>query len=368
MSTTKTKDQNELPSRNIILKPSELRNAILASLEVRRPVMIWGPPGIGKSEIVQSIGDELNRRVIDIRLALWEPTDIRGIPYYDSAHKEMRWSPPSEFPKEIGDNSLIFFDELPSAVPSVQAASYQLIHNRKVGEYKLPDGVDVISAGNRENDRGVTYKMPSPLLNRFIHLELKSDFTDWLNDWAIPKKADNSIVSFLSWSKKDLFDFDPKSASKAFATPRSWSFVNDILRSEKAKNSENLLTALIAGCVGEGLAISFMAHRKLTVKLPKVEEILSGKLKKFKYGKDISILYALVTNCCRELKEQIGVKNWQAQVDNFFCFMLENFPQEIIVMGSKMALRNYKLPIDPEKLSCYNDFIEKVEKFIFVQD
>jgi hypothetical protein len=367
MSTTKTKDQNELPSTNIILKPSELRNAILTGLEVRRPMMIWGPPGIGKSEIVQAIGEELNRRVIDIRLALWEPTDIRGIPYYDSAHKEMRWSPPSEFPKEIGDNSIIFFDELPSAVPSVQAASYQLIHNRRVGEYKLPDGVDVISAGNRENDRGVTYKMPTPLLNRFIHLELKVDFNDWL-DWSINKKIDNSIVSFLSWSKKDLFDFDPKSSSKAFATPRSWSFVNDVLQNERAKNSESLLTALIAGCVGEGLAISFMSHRKLTIKLPKVEEILNGKLKKFKYGKDISVLYALTTNCCRELKEQIGTKTWQGQVDNFFCFMLENFPKEIIVMGTKVALRNYRLPIDPEKLSCYNAFMEKVEKFIFVQD
>lgn len=366
MSTTK-KEQNELPSISITLKPSDLRNAILTSLEIRRPIMIWGPPGIGKSEIVQSIGQELKRRVIDIRLALWEPTDIRGIPYYDSEHKEMRWSPPSEFPKEIGDNSIIFFDELPSAVPSVQAASYQLIHNRKVGEYSLPKGVDVICAGNRENDRGVTYKMPTPLLNRFIHLELKVDFNDWL-DWAISKDIDGSIVSFLSWSKKDLFDFDPRSSSKAFATPRSWSFVNDVLQNERAKNSESLLTALVAGCVGEGLAISFMSHRKLTIKLPKVEEILSGKLKKFKYGKDISVLYALTTNCCRELKEQIGVKNWQSQVDNFFCFMLENFPKEMVIMGSKTALRNYKLPIDPEKLSCYNDFMEKVEKFIFVQD
>jgi MoxR-like ATPase len=352
---------------SIILGPNAIKEAIAIAIEVRRPVMIWGPPGIGKSEIIQLIGKETSRKVIDIRLALWEPTDIRGIPYFDSESKEMRWSPPSEFPKLVGDNSIIFYDELVSAVPSVQAAAYQLIHNRRVGEYQLPEGVDQVAAGNRENDRGVTHRMPTPLLNRFLHLEMKHSFPDWL-DWAIKNDIDKSVVSFLSWSKKDLFNFDPKSSSKAFATPRSWSFVNDLLKSKKAQSSESLLTSLVAGCVGEGLAISFMSHRRLTIKLPKTEDILSGKLKKFKVGKDVSLLYSLTINCCHALKESIGSKDWLSQVDNFFEFMMDNFPEEITVMGVRTAMGNYKLPINPEKLSVYKKFSEKIEKFIFVQD
>ena len=361
-------NKSTLEMSSTSLNPTEIKAAISDCFEVRQPVMIWGPPGIGKSDIIAEIGKETNRRVIDIRLANWEPTDIRGIPYFDKESKTMRWSPPNEFPQLVGDNSIIFLDEFSSAVPTVQASAYQLLLNRKIGEYEVPEGVDMALAGNRETDRGIAYKMPMPLANRLTHLELKPNFNCWFN-WAIKNDIDTSITSFLSWSKKDLFDFDPKSSSKAFATPRSWTFVNKFLKNGKNCNSsENLLTALIAGTVGEGLAISFLAHRKLNTKLPKVEDILSGKLKKFKYGKDISLLYSLTMNSCQELKTSIGEKDWLSKVDNFFKFMLENFPQEIIVMATRTALRNYKLPIEPEKLSVHKEFVEKVEKFIFIQD
>ena len=350
------------------LSPTELKEAIHDCFEVRQPVMIWGPPGIGKSDIIHEIGAETNRRVIDIRLALWEPTDIRGIPYFDSESKEMKWAAPSELPKVVTDNSIVFLDEMPSAVPTVQAGAYQLILNRKIGEYQLPPAVDIVAAGNRENDRGISYKMPAPLANRFTHVELKPNFNCWLN-WAIKNDIDSSIVGYLSWSKKDLYDFNPKSASKAFATPRSWTFANKfITKGKRSKSSESLLTALLAGTIGEGLAISFMTFKKTTAKLPKVEDILSGKLKKFSHKKDISLLYSIIANCCLELKETINDKNWLNHVDNFYRFMLDNFPQEVIVMGVKTSIRNYKLPIDPEKLTTYKDFVEKVEKYIFIQE
>ena len=353
---------------NITLNPTEIKEAIYDCFEVRQPVMIWGPPGIGKSEIIHEIGKETNRRVIDIRLALWEPTDIRGIPYFDHETKSMKWAAPSELPKLVNDNSIVFLDEFPSAVPTVQAGAYQLILNRKIGEYELPPDVDMVAAGNRENDRGISYKMPAPLANRFTHLELKPNFNCWLN-WAINNNIDNSIISFLSWSKKDLYDFNPKSASKAFATPRSWTFANKfIAKGRRCKASESLLTALLAGTIGEGLAISYMTHRKTSLKLPKTEEILSGKVKKFNHKKDISLLYSIVINCCTELKQTVKERNWIQQVDNFYRFMLDNFPQEVIVMGVKTSIRNYSLPINPQDLSTYKEFVEKVEKFIFVQD
>jgi len=131
------------------------------------------------------------------------------------------------------------------------------------------------------------------------------------------------------------------------------------------------MTALLAGTIGEGLAISYMTFRKTAAKLPKTEDILSGKLKKLSNKKDISLLYSIVINCClqlKELNESLKEKAWINHVDNFFKFMLDNFPQEVVVMGVRTAIRNYRLPINPEQLSTYKEFVEKVEKFIFIQD
>jgi len=365
MNTKETK-KVEVEKINNALSPSSIKAALKHLLAAREVPMIWGPPGVGKSDLVAEIGRESNRKVIDIRLALWEPTDVRGIPYFDPETKTMKWASPSELPHGENDNPIILFDELVSAAPSVQVGAYQITLNRRIGEYVLPKGADMICAGNRENDRGVTYKMPMPLANRLIHLTMKTDFNDWFQ-WAVNNNIHNDIVSFLSWSKKDLFDFDPKSSSVAFATPRSWAKASNILKnSENA--SESLLTALIGGAIGDGVAISFMTHRKLSSKLPKAEDILSGKLTKFKYNKDISVLYALNINCCNELRERVGQKDWIKQVDNFYRFVLDNFPQEMIVMAVRLSLKNYSLPIDPEKLSTYDAFMEKVEKHLFVQD
>lgn len=159
--------------------PKSAKKSIRYAIKKRRPVFLWGPPGIGKSDIVKQIGEDTNREVIDVRLALWEPTDIKGIPYYNSDAGKMVWAPPAELPTDPDSTAIIFLDELNSAPPAVQAAAYQLILNRRVGTYTLPKGVDLVAAGNREGDRGVTYRMPSPLANRFVHLEAKVDFDDW---------------------------------------------------------------------------------------------------------------------------------------------------------------------------------------------
>ena len=255
--------------------PKASKKAIRKAVNVRRPVFLWGPPGIGKSDLVKQIGEDAGREVIDVRLALWEPTDIKGIPYYNSDLGTMTWAPPAELPTDPDSKAIIFLDELNSAPPAVQAAAYQLILNRKVGTYKLPDGVDLVAAGNREGDRGVTYRMPAPLANRFVHLEMKVDFDDW-QDWATLNKIHPEVVGYVGFAKQDLYDFDPKSPSKAFATPRSWSFVSDLL-SDESLDEETLFT-LVAGAVGEGLAAKFKTHRKFVGKMPQPADILSGKV------------------------------------------------------------------------------------------
>ena len=182
---SKTQDAG-LTSRQ--LSPNKAKASILHALKIKRPIFLWGGPGIGKSDIIHQIGKDINAKVIDIRLSLWEPTDIKGIPYFNSKENNMVWAQPSELPTSAlakkHKNIVLFLDEMNSAAPSVQAAAYQLILNRKVGTYTLPDNVMIVAAGNREADKGVVYRMPAPLANRFIHLEMKPEFDDWL-EWAV---------------------------------------------------------------------------------------------------------------------------------------------------------------------------------------
>ena len=342
--------------------PKGAKKAIRHAIKMRRPTFLWGPPGIGKSDLVKQIGDDAGREVIDVRLALWEPTDIKGIPYYNADQGKMVWAPPAELPTDPESKAIIFLDELNSAPPAVQAAAYQLILNRRVGTYHLPKGVDVVAAGNREGDRGVTYRMPAPLANRFIHLEMKVDFDDF-QDWATLNKVHPEVVGYVGFAKQDLYDFDPKSASKAFATPRSWVFVSDLLSDDDCDN--DTLTALIAGAIGDGLASKFMAHRKIAGKLPKAGDILDGKVKDLQI-KEVSAMYSLTVSLCYELKDRAEKKskNWDDMADCFFRYMMDNFPTELVVMGAKTALTNYDLPLDATKMKSFDEFHKRFGKYV----
>jgi hypothetical protein len=353
---------SEKMSANRTVSPNEAKAAIRKCIKKQRPVFMWGPPGIGKSDIVKQIGNEQEREVIDVRLSLWEPTDIKGIPYYNSNSNTMTWAPPAELPTDPESTAILFLDELNSAAPATQAAAFQLVLNRRVGTYQLPKGVSIVAAGNREGDKGVTYRMPAPLANRFLHVELRCDFDDW-HQWAVTNRVHEQVVGYLGFAKQDLYDFDPKSSSKAFATPRSWMFVSELLEEDDVP--DNTLTDLIAGAVGEGLAVKFMAHRKVAKQMPKPEDILSGKVKKSEI-KEISAMYSLTISLCYELQEadRKKAKNWDAMADNFFGFMMDNFPTELVVMGAKVALTNYQLPFDASKLANFDKFHTKYGKYI----
>ena len=354
----------ELNSRTV--GPSGAKKSLRKAFKNKRPIFLWGPPGIGKSDIIKQLGDELEAHVIDVRLSLWEPTDIKGIPYFDSNTGRMVWAPPSELPDEAlaaqHKQIVLFLDEMNSSAPAVQAAAYQLILNRRIGTYKLPDNVVIVAAGNRESDKGVTYRMPAPLANRFVHLEMTVDWEDYF-EWATENKVHKDVVGFLSFSKKDLYDFDPKSSSRAFATPRSWSFVSELLTDDDVDS--DTLTDLVSGSVGEGLAIKFMAHRKHASKMPNPTDILNGKVKKME-SKEISAMYSLTVSLCYELKDACdkNVKNWNEMTNNFFEFMMNNFETELVIMGTKVALSTYKLPLDPDEIKCFDDFHAKFGKYI----
>ena len=346
----------------------QARRSILKAFKHKRPLFLWGPPGIGKSELVEDITAELGGHMIDLRLGQMEPTDIRGIPFYNRDNGKMDWAAPIDLPDEelAGQYPIVvlFMDEMNSSAPSVQAAAYQLILNRRIGKYKLPENVVMVAAGNRESDKGVTYRMPTPLANRFIHQEMKCDFASW-QEWAVNKNIHKDVVGYLSFAKQDLYDFDAKSASRAFATPRSWSFVSEILSDEEG--DDDTVMNLIAGTVGEGLAVKFMAHRKVAGRMPRPEDILSGKVDTLDV-KEVSAMYSLVISMCYELKgaieRKVADKEFHAMADNFFKFAMDNFETEIVVMAARIALTTYNLPFQPTKLKNFDAFHKSYGKYI----
>ena len=307
--------------------------------------------------------------MIDLRMPLLEPTDIRGIPFYNRESNTMCWAPPVNLPtKEFAAKFpivVLFLDEMNGAAPAVQASAYQLILNRKVGEYELPDNVVVVAAGNRESDKGVTYRMPAPLQNRFVHLEMRVDYPAWL-EWAVTNKIHKDVIGHISFSKQDLFDFDPRSSSRSFATPRSWTFVSELLEDSIP---DSTLTDLVAGTIGEGLAVKFMAHRKISSQMPNPTDILSGKVTDLTI-KEISAMYSLVISMCYELKDahtKLGkdkANEWHEMADNFFKYMMKNFSIELVVMGARVALTTYNLPLVPNKLKSFEEFHKRFGKYI----
>jgi hypothetical protein len=345
------------------------RKAIKKCFATQRPMFLWGPPGIGKSEVVADITRELGGFMIDLRLGQMDPTDIRGIPFFNREAGKMDWAPPIDLPDEELASQypliVLFMDEMNSAAPAVQAAAYQLVLNRRIGKYRLPDNVVMVAAGNRESDKGVTYRMPTPLANRFVHVEMRADFAAW-QEWAVQNQIHKDVVGYVTFAKQDLYDFDAKSSSRAFATPRSWTFVSELLADEDL--DETTATDLIAGTIGEGLAVKFMAHRKIASKLPRPEDILSGREKELKV-KEVSAMYSLVTSLCYELKDSVEVrkidsKEFHAMADNFFRYMMDNFETELVVMGARIALTTYNLPFQPTKLKNFDEFHQRYGKYI----
>jgi hypothetical protein len=357
-------------SDRLTITSVQARKALLKAFKVKRPLFIWGPPGIGKSEVVADVTKELGGHMIDLRMAQMEPTDIRGIPYFNKDLNKMDWAAPVDLPDEELASQfpivVLFLDEMNSASPAVQAAGYQLILNRRVGKYVLPDNVVIVAAGNRDSDKGVTYRMPMPLANRFLHLEMRADFTSW-QTWAVNKGIHKDVVGYLSFAKQDLNEFDSKSSSRAFATPRSWCFVSDLLNDDDDTDADTILN-LISGAVGDGLAIKFAAHRRFSGKMPNPIDILSGKVKDLAV-KEISAMYALTIAMCYELKDaienrKISSKDFHVMADNFFNYIMDNFETELVVLGAKIALKTYKLPIEPSQLKNFNQFHKKYGKYI----
>jgi hypothetical protein len=254
------------------------------------PVMLWGPPGVGKSQIIMQIGQNNGLQVIDIRLSQMEPSDLRGIPF--KQHDKVEWAVPSMLPDADihGVEGILFLDEINSAAPSVSAAAYQLILDRRLGNYKVPPGWAIFAAGNRQGDRGVTYAMPAPLANRFSHYEIDLNLDDWVA-WAYQNGIDERIIGFLRFRPELLFDFDPAHNPVAFPSPRSWEYAHRALH--KFGEMPRLLLGALQACVGQAAGIECHAFIESLDQMPDLDKIISGE--DLKAPDEIDLQYAVAS-------------------------------------------------------------------------
>ncbi len=270
------------------MKPSQVISALQTLIEIKQPVFLWGAPGIGKSQIVAEVAKNKGYKLIDIRAVLLDPVDLRGLPHI-TADKQAAWCAPSFLPRENNtDKGIIFLDELNAAPPLVQAACYQLVLDRKIGEYTLPEGWTVVAAGNGDKDRAVTHRMPTALANRMVHIEMQTSTDDWLI-WAQEVDIRQEVRAFLRFRPKLLHDFDPQKSAKAFASPRSWAFVSQIL---KANTDPSIEYELLQGTVGMAAATEFTGFLQVWRELPTLENVMAQP-EKCNVPTEPATLYAL---------------------------------------------------------------------------
>ena len=251
------------------MKPTRVISVLKQLLNQRWPAFLWGPPGVGKSSVVKSVALEAELPVIDLRASLLDPTDLRGIPTVQNG--EAVWCPPSFLPRATEPPGILFLDEINAAPPLVQASLYQLVLDRQIGEYRLPDGWSIVAAGNRQTDRAVIFRLSSALANRFVHLDFESDIDDW-RSWAISAGINPLIVGFLA-TRPDLLCGEI-GESVAYPTPRSWEMVSDVVGAHGG--GVEACWDVIPGIVGEAAAIEFQGYASRTLREDDLRKIVKA--------------------------------------------------------------------------------------------
>ncbi|SUA63396.1 Uncharacterised protein [Oligella urethralis] len=266
--------------RNITVNTDQASQLIETAISAKIVPLLKGSPGIGKSAIIHQIAKNHNLKVIDVRLSQADPTDLLGFPQINKDGTKAGYVPMETFPLEgdpIPDGYsgwLLFFDELTSAVPAIQASAYKIILDRQVGIHNLHPYVAIVAAGNLETDNAIVETMSTALQSRMIHFELRVDNKQWF-DWAEKNHIDSRILAYLSYKPEMLYKFDPDHTDQTFPCPRTWEFTNRMLGKLNTLD-ESLLLPALAGTIGQGTAREFVGFTKIYQSLPKLETILAN--------------------------------------------------------------------------------------------
>ena len=313
----------------ITATPTQAIKCLLGAISASEPVIIWGPPGVGKSDMVRQVAASDSRELRDVRAVQLDPVDLRGLPYID--HGVSRWAIPDFLPQT--GRGLLFLDEINRSAAMVQNACLQLILDRRLGDYKLPDGWEIVAACNRESDGGGVTKMTSALTSRFTHIEVEPDLDDWCR-WADLNGVSLALISFLRWRPELLHQFDRN--ERSFPCPRTWAKVNRILAQKLDSDIEYLL---IVGLVGQAAAVQFAAFQRVYKSLPNLDSILLNPSSE-SIPTDSAVLYALSVGLGRK-----------ANCNNLGRVMtyLDRLPSEFSVLAIKDAVkRDLTLKATPE--------------------
>lgn len=238
------------------------------------PIMLWGAPGIGKSQLVRELCLLLDIDFIDVRLSQLEPVDLRGIPVPDG--EKVKWLVASSWPSDPNSRGILLFDELSAADRSLQVAAYELLLDRRLGDiYTLPDGWLVMGAGNRAEDRAVSVPMSSALANRLLHLEMKPDIETW-GAYAVSKELHTDVVAFLRFKPEYLLTNDTN-CQRGWPSPRSWERVAYLLKTN-IELDDVTQTLMISGLVGESACTELMAFRQMNHQRFDIQAMLRGDI------------------------------------------------------------------------------------------
>jgi hypothetical protein len=311
------------------MTPSEVAEALPSLFEDNIPVFIHGKSGIGKSSVVRQVAAKMKRDFIDVRASQLSEVDLRGLPMFDTKTKQAVWYPPDFLPTPTAKASILFLDELNLAHPAVLATCYQLILDRRIGNYTLPDNCSVLAAGNTVTDRGNIHSIPAPLNNRFLHI----DYTLNADDFQRQSTADElhaHIRTYLRLHNDALHCFDSLVNPRAFPTPRSWYTADKVYKNPNYSNSVRF--KLLAGAIGEGTATTFMGWVKNLKDMPDIDAILLNP-REAKLPTSQPVMHAVITTLVDKSK-----------ASNYSKLMLyvARLPREI-----QMVFNSYAVVKDP---------------------
>lgn len=333
------------------------------SISKLHSVFLWGAPGVGKSQGVRELASIIEEQtgkkveVTDIRLLLMNPVDLHGIPTANKQKTAAVWLKPKMFDMDPSEDviNLLFLDELSAAPPSVQAAAYQLVLDRKIGEHSLPDNTLVIAAGNRVTDHSVAYAMPRALANRFSHFEIQIDFDSW-QDWAVSHGINPMVIMYLNYDSKKL-NMEAEENDIAYPTPRTWEFVSDLLNIVDSQEDLSDYYSMIASYIGNSVACDFIIWSKNYGSLPKVDEIFKGL--KVECPDSPDARYILVNSLITYVtcKQRIGIKT--KELENMARFA-NKLPGDYTV---NLYSELFKLNEVPGKLRECPSFLAWAEKY-----
>ena len=313
------------------------------------PVMLWGPPGIGKSDIVKAVARELEIELQDIRLAQLDPVDLRGVPTVEKG--QTKWATPSFFPTDSESAGIIFLDELSAADPSIQVAAYQLLLDRRIGEYIVPSKWIIVAAGNRAEDNAVSLPMSSALANRMMHLDLHAEPEEWAR-WASGHGLDPALIGFIRFRPEMLFA-PGKNCERGWPSPRSWACVSRILEIGLDDDEQ---APCIAGLIGDEAAAQFLAYRKRFRTLGDVRAMMLDPGKPLKLNdKKSDVCYALASALAYWVGRGSTPKEKKQLLDGFFRLSLL-LPSTFAVVAMIDALGSDKNGALAERISGHPEF------------